>query len=276
MLAPSGEPTIDRLDANALAAMPIEALRKRERAVRRRRWSSGRARRPHRPIRAPSRRAPQVADLLEEVEWLAPRLAAVLGIDVEVLPPLRLDDRHTRQVHNPWAPRRSQLTQLHARAAFDALLGCRASFRDDYQRRHVLAVTEADLWPGGSLRYVFGLGSGEIQTGVMSLARLALDVPANAADAAIVRERMSDPDVLERARVRALKIAAHEALHLWDLDHCPVPDDPPAGHPGQALLAAGRNVEDLDALEFAMCPEHARQWAAIRSGSGDRYTHLRP
>jgi hypothetical protein len=101
VLAPSGEPTIDRLDANALAAMPIEAPRKRERAVRRRRWSSGRARRPHRLIRAPSRRAPQVADLLEEVEWLAPRLAAVLGIDVEVLPPLRLDDRHTRQGHNP-------------------------------------------------------------------------------------------------------------------------------------------------------------------------------
>ena len=98
-----------------------------------------------------------------------------------------------------------------------------------------IAITKEDLY-SGKLNYVFGLGSLAARTGVYSLRRY----------------QHQNPDLFLR---RSLKLLAHEAGHIFSIDHCTA---------WSCLMQGANSLSEHDAHPLRLCPVDLRklEWNA--------------
>lgn len=98
-----------------------------------------------------------------------------------------------------------------------------------------IAITKEDLY-SGTLNYVFGLGSLAARTGVYSLRRYQHQ------DAGLFLGR-------------SLKLLAHEAGHIFSIEHCTA---------WSCLMQGANSLQEHDAHPLRLCPDDLRklQWNA--------------
>ncbi len=98
-----------------------------------------------------------------------------------------------------------------------------------------IAITKEDLY-SGTLNYVFGLGSLAARTGVYSLRRYQHEDPAK-----FLR--------------RSLKLLAHEAGHIYSIEHCTA---------WSCLMQGANSLAEHDAHPLRLCPVDLRklEWNA--------------
>jgi archaemetzincin len=115
-----------------------------------------------------------------------------------------------------------------------------------------ICFTACDLWPGPGWNFVFGQASLEGRVGVWSIARFG------------------DPDESEESfrlvLLRTLKLATHEAGHMFSLAHCTA----------YACDMNGSNsLDESDRHPLALCPEClAKICWATRADPAERYRKL--
>jgi archaemetzincin len=90
----------------------------------------------------------------------------------------------------------------------------------------LLALTATDLWPGPGWNFVFGQASTLQRVGLWSIAR------------------HGDPKD-KVALLRTLKVAAHEAGHMFTLHHCIA---------FECLMNGGNHLGETDATPLEPCP----------------------
>lgn len=116
----------------------------------------------------------------------------------------------------------------------------------------VLAITSADLWPGGDMNFVFGQGSLRHRVGVWSLHRLG------SPDARSLEFR--------QLMMRAVKIATHELGHMFSMLHCTR---------YRCTMQDPNSLAETDRTPLAFCPEcMAKICWATRGRPAHRYAQL--
>ncbi|MBX3299339.1 MAG: hypothetical protein KF736_07740 [Acidobacteria bacterium] len=112
----------------------------------------------------------------------------------------------------------------------------------------LIALTNEDLYPGTSLYFVFGQGSMQDRVGVWSFYRLEMKVD----DATLLR--------------RVLKIASHEAGHMFSIKHCTK---------YECVMSGTNHVDETDRRPVDACPEcMAKVVWATRGTPLERYERL--
>jgi archaemetzincin len=95
-----------------------------------------------------------------------------------------------------------------------------------------IAFTASDLWPGEGWNFVFGQATLRDRVGVWSI------------------QRNGDPDespaAFQLALLRTLKIAMHEAGHMFSIAHCTA---------YRCLMAGTNSLEESDRAPLWLCPE---------------------
>ncbi|MBS1913873.1 MAG: hypothetical protein JST22_17930 [Bacteroidetes bacterium] len=127
-------------------------------------------------------------------------------------------------------------TQIRTAWIIDSLLRPRLP-RDAMS---LIAFTDADLWPGGDMNFVFGQGSTRLRVGVWSLFRFGGPNAAGSAFALLL--------------ARTLKCATHELGHMFSLQHCTR---------YECNMNGCNSLEEMDRHPLAFCPECAAKilWA---------------
>jgi len=94
------------------------------------------------------------------------------------------------------------------------------------------AFTASDLWPGEGWNYLFGQGTIKERVGVCSLNRLGQ--PDESAEA------------FHLCLLRTLKIASHEAGHVFSMQHCTL---------FECNMCGSNNRDELDRRPLELCPQ---------------------
>jgi archaemetzincin len=175
-------------------------------------------------------------------------MSAFFMMDVAVLPPLGLAQNRITTRRNPWTGQMQLLT-----GDILNLLGPRLP----QNAFALLGVTMSDLYPDPSWNFVFGQASLRDRVGVYSFARY-------------------DPSFYGEARTagwqklilrRNCKVLAHEAGHMFGLEHCVW---------YRCLMNGSNHLEEADARPLHLCPVDLRklQWS-IGFDVLERYRRLR-
>jgi archaemetzincin len=174
--------------------------------------------------------------------------SAYFMMDVSLLPPLDLSQSHitTRpspQTHQPQMLTGDVLNLLYRRLPPDAFA--------------MLGITMTDLYPGPDWNYVFGQTAIRSGVGVYSFARYGAEFYGQAPTAA-------SRQLLLR---RSCKIIAHEAGHMFGLQHCTY---------FRCVMNGCNHIGELDGSALHVCPVDLRklQWS-VGFEVLERYRRLR-
>ena len=94
-----------------------------------------------------------------------------------------------------------------------------------------LGFTAKDLWPGESWNFVYGAAYRTLRTGVWSLRRLGGDADAKTLSRRVLR--------------RVLKVATHEAGHLFSMPHCIA---------YECNMNGCNHLQEMESTPMALCP----------------------
>ena len=174
--------------------------------------------------------------------------SAFFMMDVALLPPLDLSQSHitTRKnfySHRPQMRTGDILNLLYRRLPQDAFA--------------LLGITMTDLYPGPGWNYVFGQAAPRSAVGVYSFARYDPtfygDAPSPASRKLLLR--------------RSCKILAHEAGHMFGIEHCIW---------FRCTMNGCNHIDELDGSPLHLCPVDLRK---LQSSVGfdvmERYRRLR-
>jgi archaemetzincin len=164
--------------------------------------------------------------LSPSVETLKAYARAFFALDVEVLAPLMTDAAGIRERRNPYTENRQILTR-------DILTLLKKQLPQN--AFCALAITMEDLYPDPSWNFVFGQASFRDRVGVFSFARYH---PAFYGE----RRGKNDQEILLR---RSCKVLAHEACHMFQLEHCVF---------FKCLMNGSNHLQESDARLFHLCP----------------------
>jgi archaemetzincin len=160
---------------------------------------------------------------------------AFFMIDVVVLPASNRGQDHITRRRNPWTGQVQLLTTdilnlLAARLPKDAFA--------------LLGVTMTDLYPDPSWNFVFGQASLRERVGVYSFARYDPRFYGEAPTA----------DSRELVLRRSCKVLAHEACHMFGIEHCIW---------FRCLMNGSNHLAEADARPLHLCPVDLRklQWS---------------
>jgi archaemetzincin len=174
--------------------------------------------------------------------------SAFFMIDVALLPPLDpsrspITTRRNPQTHNLQMLTGDILNLLYRRLPEDAFA--------------LLGITMTDLYPAPDWNYVFGQASLRARVGVYSFARYDPKFYGQAAGPA-------SRQLLLR---RSCKILAHEASHMFGIEHCVW---------FRCTLNGCNHLEEFDAAPLHLCPVDLRklQWS-VGFDVLERYRRLR-
>ena len=173
---------------------------------------------------------------------------AFFMMDVVVLPPLDISQSHI-------TTRRSSLTHKQQLLTGDVLkLLYRRLPADAFA---MLGITMTDLYPGPGWNYLFGQAAPRSAVGVYSFARYDPKFYGGAADPA-------SRQLLLR---RSCKILAHEASHMFGIEHCIW---------FRCTMNGCNQIDELDGSPLHLCPADLRklQWS-IGFDVVERYRRLR-
>lgn len=187
----------------------------------------------------------------QPLETLRRFAATFFMLDVEVLPPLPLDQAHVRARRNPCTGRRQLLTG-------DILRLLRRRLPDDAFA--LLGITMVDLYPEESWNFVFGQASLRERVGVYSFARYD--------------PRFHEPDrgALTAAQQRLVlrrgcRVLAHESAHMFGLQHCIY---------YRCVMNGSNHLAECDARPLHLCPVDLRKLqASVGFDVVERYRRLR-
>ena len=173
--------------------------------------------------------------------------AAFFMMEVVVLPPSDLAQNHIRSRQNPWTGQRQLLTSdildaLQARLPKDAFA--------------LLGITMTDLYPEPSWNFVFGQASLRARVGVYSFARYDPRFYGQAPTAETRKLMLR----------RSSKVLAHEACHLFGIEHCVW---------FRCLMNGSNHLAESDARPLHLCPVDLRklEWS-IGFDVVERYRRL--
>lgn len=174
--------------------------------------------------------------------------SAYFMINVALLPPLGVSQSHitTRpspQTHQPQLLTGNVLNLLYRRLPPDAFA--------------LLGVTMTDLYPAPDWNYVFGQASIRSRVGVYSFARYTAEFSGQPATPA-------SRQLLLR---RSCKILAHEAGHMFGIQHCTF---------FRCIMNGCNHIGELDGSPLHVCPVDLRklQWS-VGFDVMERYRRLR-
>ena len=127
-------------------------------------------------------------------------LALYYGLPVKHLPPVEVDENW------PYYARRTHTSIGHEQLLTTYILHhvLKPNLPDD--AAVLIGLTQTDLWPGSGWNFVFGQASIHKRVGVWSLARYGDPTRSKAAR--------------QRCLLRTLKVASHEAGHMFSIEHC--------------------------------------------------------
>src|SRR5438874_753015 len=174
--------------------------------------------------------------------------AAFFGLEMKVLPPVKIDGstfnrRRNPSTNNPQVLTGDVLDFLKARIPADAFC--------------VLAITMEDLYPEPSWNFVFGQASVRERVGVYSFARY---------DPAFYGEPRAPGYEMLLLR-RSCKVLAHETSHMFGLTHCTY---------FNCLMNGSNHLAESDRRPLHLCPVCLRklQWS-IGFDVLERYSALK-
>ncbi len=208
--------------------------------------------RPNRPD--PQRRKLYLVSIRSPGEPGTPHLdelvrfaAAFFAIDVATIPPLDTAQQHIESRRNP----SSGQTQLLTTDLLDLL---RKRLPDDAFA--LLGVTMTDLYPDPTWNFVFGQASLRDRVGIYSFARYS---PA-------FYGGKQTPDTQKLVLRRSCKVLAHEACHMFGIEHCIW---------YRCLMNGSNHLDEADARPLHLCPVDLRklQWS-VGFDVVARYQHL--
>jgi archaemetzincin len=186
-----------------------------------------------------------------DLDVLAKGASIYLGVEVEVLPELDVDELDVRQRENGMQGQLQYLT-------VDILDELRDRKPDDAAA--VMALTTTDLWPGEGWNFVFGMASLRDGVGVQSFARydpddyiLSLDSPRGASrDVTILR--------------RSMKLVTHELGHTFGIRHC---------LHYRCAMNGTNSLSETDESPLHLCPVDLRKLEyAVGFDKKERYLRL--
>jgi len=174
-------------------------------------------------------------------------MSAFFGMDVGVLARGTLAQARLTSRPNPWTGQVQLLTA-------DILAMLKSRLPDDAFA--LLGVTMIDLYPEPSWNFVFGQASPPDRVGVYSFARY---------DPRFYGEALS-ADARRLILRRSCKVLAHEASHLFGIEHCIW---------YRCLMNGSNHLAEADARPLHLCPVDLRklQWS-IGFQVTDHYTRL--
>jgi archaemetzincin len=174
--------------------------------------------------------------------------AAFFMMDVVVLPACDVGQDHITSRRNPWTDQVQLLTTdvlnlLAARLPKDAFA--------------LLGITMTDLYPEPSWNFVFGQASLRDRVGVYSFARYDPRFYGEA-------PRADSHKLILR---RSCKVLAHEACHMFGIEHCIW---------FRCLMNGSNHLAEADARPLHLCPVDLRklQWS-VGFDVAQRYRRLR-
>jgi archaemetzincin len=162
-------------------------------------------------------------------------MSAFFVMDVGVLPRETLAQARITSRRNPWTGQVQLLTA-------DVLEILKSRLPDDAFA--LLGVTMIDLYPDPSWNFVFGQASPPDRVGVYSFARY---------DPRFYGEALT-PDARQLILRRSCKVLAHEAGHLFGIEHCIW---------YRCLMNGSNHLAEADARPLHLCPVDLRklQWS---------------
>lgn len=181
------------------------------------------------------------------IETLKDYAARFFCIEVNLLPPLDMDEPPFTARINPYTGKRQILTT-------DVLVALRKNLpRDAFC---LLAITMEDLYPHPSWNFVFGQASLRDRVGIFSFARYD---PAFYGEA----RRKDDQTLLLR---RCCKVLAHEMAHIFSLHHCIY---------FKCVMNGSNHLRESDFRPLHLCPVCLRKLQySIEFDVVDRYEKL--
>jgi archaemetzincin len=195
---------------------------------------------PNRPDNHPSKLYLQPLGSFNEgdapsLDQLRRFTAAFFMMEVVVLPPSDWAQSHITSRQNPWTGQRQFLTgdilnALQARLPRDAFA--------------LLGITMKDLYPEPSWNFVFGQASPRDRVGVYSFARYDPRFYGQAPTA----------DSRKLMLQRSCRVLAHEACHMFGIEHCVW---------FRCLMNGSNHLAESDARPLHLCPVDLRklQWS---------------
>lgn len=184
------------------------------------------------------------APSLEELTRFA---RAFFALETEVTPPVELKLEHVHSRRNPAAGQAQLLTM-------DLLDLLREELRDDAFA--LIGVTMVDLYPDPRWNFAFGQAALHERVGVYSFARYD--------------PRFYGEELTRNGRTlilrRSCNVLAHEACHLFGIEHCIW---------YRCLMNGSNHLAESDARPLHLCPVDLRklQWS-IGFDVVERYRHL--
>jgi archaemetzincin len=160
------------------------------------------------------------------VESLREYAGAYFAMEVEVLPPLALNDTKI-------TTRINQYTRNRQILAGDVLTILRQNLPPD--AFCVLAITMEDLYPEPSWNFVFGQASLRGRVGVYSLARY---------DPVFYNQKRGK-DYEKVLQQRSCRVLAHETAHMFGLQHCIY---------FKCVLNGSNHLKESDSRPLHLCP----------------------
>lgn len=116
----------------------------------------------------------------------------------------------------------------------------------------VMGFTDRDLWPGEDWGYVFGQASFRARVGIHSFHRYG--------------HPSADDEAYQLCLERTLKVALHEAGHMFGLAHC---------RDAECSMNAANHLAELDRNQLGYCPEcEQKVWWSCRTPISSRYENL--
>lgn len=184
---------------------------------------------PYKPLSTPGRGLVELTPLgrmdQTAVAVVAANIQTLLGIDVDVMPPLPEPDY-------AWLPTRSQ---------YDAGPILKKLAADAQRSRIRLGLTAGDLCLP-ILTHVFGEAQMGGSAAVISIFRLGNVAPGRPVASGQVFERL-------------IKVALHEVCHVIGLPHC---------QSQGCLMKFSQKLEHLDQLNIALCPDCQSELARLK------------
>jgi archaemetzincin len=172
------------------------------------------------------------APRLDELVWFA---GAFFTIGIATLPPIDIAQEHIENRRNPSTGQTQLLTTdlldlLRKRLPSDAFA--------------LLGITMTDLYPDPKWNFVFGEASLRDRVGVYSFARY---------NPAFYGEERAG-DVHKLMFRRSCKVLAHEASHIFGIEHCIW---------YRCLMNGSNHIQEADARPLHLCPVDLRklQWS---------------
>jgi archaemetzincin len=164
-------------------------------------------------------------DKSPSIDTLRDYAQVYFAMDVEVLPPIPLNDEFT--------PRINRITGKRQILSTDVLNFLRTRLPSD--AFCILAVTMEDLYPEPAWNYVFGQASLTERTGVYSFARY---------DPAFHGEKRGS-DYEKVLLKRSCRILAHESGHMFGLQHCIF---------FRCIMNGSNHLKESDSQPLHLCP----------------------